>query len=81
MIDFGRVAAKAEREMPDDTRRFVEAFVAGINHYQFTAERLPHEFRVLAMKREKWTVRDVITVGRLAGTDVNWLVPARRHRR
>ncbi len=73
-IDFGRVAAKAEREMPPDTRRFVEAFVAGINHYQFTAERLPHEFRVLALKREKWTVRDVITVGRLAGTDVNWLV-------
>lgn len=74
MIDFGRVAAKAEREMPPESRRFVEAFVAGINHYQFRAERLPHEFRVLSIRREKWTVRDVITVGRLAGTDVNWLV-------
>ncbi|MEQ8700619.1 MAG: penicillin acylase family protein [Bauldia litoralis] len=74
MIDFGRVAEKAEREMPPETRAFVEAFVAGINHYQFRAERLPHEFRVLSMRREKWTVRDVITVGRLAGTDVNWLV-------
>jgi penicillin amidase len=39
-----------------------------------TMRTVPHEFTVLGLKREPWTVRDVLTAGRLTTTDVNWLV-------
>ena len=60
--------------MDPDTLRWLQRFVDGINHYQGTAEQVPHEFPVLGLKREPWSVEDVLAVGRLAGTDVNWLV-------
>lgn len=73
ILNFGRGAAGFARAMPAETRRFVEAFVRGINHYQAGLKEVPHEFRLLAIEPEPWTVEDVLTVGRLAGTDVNWL--------
>lgn len=75
ILNFGRGAAKFEAAMPAETRAFVEDFVNGINFYQGTLkdEELPHEFHVLALKRELWSVRDVLAIGRLAGTDINWL--------
>jgi penicillin amidase len=75
ILNFGRGAAKFEAEMPAETRAFVEDFVNGINYYQgkLSEKELPHEFKVLALKREPWSVRDVLAVGRLAGTDINWL--------
>ncbi len=74
ILDFGRAAAEIEAALPDDTRAWLEAFVAGINHYLANVEDLPPEFSLLALEREPWTVSDVLTCGRLAGTDVNWLV-------
>ena len=53
---------------------WVRRFVEGINHYQDGAAELPHEFRVLGLEPEPWTIGDVLAIGRLAGTDVNWLV-------
>ncbi len=75
ILNFGRGAAKFEAEMPPETRAFVEDFVNGINFYQgrLKDDELPHEFAVLALKRELWSVRDVLAIGRLAGTDINWL--------
>jgi penicillin amidase len=75
ILGFGRGAAKFEAEMPPETRAFVEHFVRGINHYQASLRKrdLPHEFAVLKLTREPWSVRDVLAVGRLAGTDINWL--------
>ena len=74
ILNFGRGAERTLAEMPAETRKWIDRFVEGINHYQRTAETLPHEFHVLGLKREPWTARDVLTVGRIAGTDVNWLV-------
>jgi penicillin amidase len=73
ILNFGRGAAAFARAMPAETRRFVDAFVRGINHYQAALKERPHEFELLAIDPEPWTVEDVLTVGRLAGTDVNWL--------
>ena len=75
ILNFGRGAAKFEAAMPPETRAFVEDFVRGINYYQgkLAARDLPHEFKVLALRREPWSVRDVLAIGRLAGTDINWL--------
>jgi penicillin amidase len=48
--------------------------VAGLNHVQQNVAQLPHEFRVLGFAREPWALADVLTFGRMAGADVNWLV-------
>jgi len=74
ILNFGRAAAETEKRMPAKTKAWVTAFVAGINHYQKRVRKLPSEYRLLGLDREPWTVRDVLTVGRLASTDVNWLV-------
>ena len=73
ILNFGRGAERTLAEMPADTRQWIDRFVQGINHYQGTVEELPHEFHLFGLKREPWTARDVLTVGRIAGTDVNWL--------
>ncbi len=73
-LDYGRAAPEIERSMDAATRLWVQRFVDGINHYQDTAAELPHDFDVLNLEPEPWTVEDVFAMGRLAGTDVNWLV-------
>ncbi len=73
-LAFGRAAAEIERRMDEATRLWVRRFVDGINHYQESAASLPHDFDVLGLEPEPWTVADVFAMGRLAGTDVNWLV-------
>lgn len=74
ILGFGRAVPEVIANMPEDTRRFGERFVDGINHWLAQAETLPHEFEVLGLDREPWTLADVLTIGRMASTDVNWLV-------
>jgi penicillin amidase len=74
LLGYGRAAAAIEAMLPPTTRAWLERFVAGINHYQRHAPEMPHEYAILGLDREPWTVRDVLTFGRLAGTDVNWLI-------
>ena len=73
-LSYARAAAEIEQGLDEATRRWVQRFVDGINHYQDTASELPHDFGVLGLEPEPWTVEDVFVMGRLAGTDVNWLV-------
>ena len=73
-LAYGRAAAEIEQTMDAATRLWVQRFVDGINHYQDTTSELPHDFGVLGLEPEPWTVEDVFVMGRLAGTDVNWLV-------
>ncbi len=74
IIDFGKVSPQIIAGMPPDSRRWLDRFVEGINHYIENAEKLPHEFAVLGLSREPWTPEDVVTAGRLASADVNWFV-------
>jgi penicillin amidase len=74
ILNFGRAAGDIEAALPPATRLWLAAFVRGVNHYVANVRDLPHEFAVLGLKREKWTVRDLLTVGRLAASDVNWLI-------
>ena len=73
-LSYGRAAAEIERTMDRAALAWVRRFVDGVNHYQETATELPHDFGVLGLEPEPWTVADVFAIGRLAGTDVNWLV-------
>ncbi len=74
ILDFGRSAEATEASMPDDTRQWLQRFVDGVNHYQATAADLPYEYKALKLDREPWSIADILTFGRLAGTDINWLV-------
>lgn len=75
-IDFAGAAAKAESVLRADTRKWIERYVQGVNDYQASLQtgpgELPPDSKLLAIPQEAWTVRDVLTIGRLAGTDINW---------
>jgi len=72
-LEVARAVPAIEQMLPDDTRRWLERFVEGVNLYQERCERLPHEFAALGLKREPWTLRDILTIGRLIAVDVNWM--------
>lgn len=74
ILDFGHSTAATLATMPEETRRWLQRFVDGVNHYQAKVEQLPFEYGVLALEPEPWTVADILTFGRLAGADVSWLV-------
>jgi Protein related to penicillin acylase len=74
LLGFGRAATATLQAMPAESRQWLDRFVEGINVYQARVRPLPHEYRVLDLDPEPWTAEDVLTFGRLAGTDVNWLV-------
>lgn len=73
MLDFGHAADAVVAAMPARSRALMNAFVAGMNFYQDQADREPPEFGLLGIDPEPWSMADLITIGRLAGTDVNWL--------
>lgn len=74
VLNFGRGAEATLEMMPADTRAWLDSFVMGVNHYIANVETLPHEHQVLGIERETWTAEDVIAIGRLGSTDVNWLI-------
>ena len=74
ILNFGRATAGIEAALPADTRLWLERFITGINHYQSTVSDLPHEYRLFGLERKPWSLADIVTVGRLAASDVSWLI-------
>ena len=74
IVNFGKAASDIEAALPDETREWIGRFVEGVNFYQQRTAARPLDYRLLAIEPEPWTVADVLTIGRLVGTDVNWLV-------
>jgi penicillin amidase len=74
ILGFGNSVPAIMAAMPARTRQWCEAFVAGITHYALNTPRLPPEFAMLGLRREPWSVADVLGVGRLAAADCNWFV-------
>ena len=71
ILDFGRAAPAIEAGWPAETRDFVGAFLAGLNHAA-TRGPAPPEFGLLGLSPEPYTAGDMLAIGRLAGTDINW---------
>lgn len=74
ILDIPKAAPAIVAGMPAETRAFLDAFVAGINHYQQRMTVPPHELIVGGIEPEPWKPEHVIALGRLAAVDVNWLV-------
>ncbi len=75
ILDLGRAVPAIERQLPQETREWLAAFAAGINHCLARSDTaLPHEFALFGLKREAWSVADILTLGRLYGADIMWLI-------
>ncbi len=72
-INFGKSAKKIHQAMDKETKEWLKRYVDGINSYLDSTDVMPHDFELLGFKKERWSVEDVITIGRLGGTDINWL--------
>jgi len=73
-LDLDRAVPEITASLPKETRFWIEAFVRGINHHLDAVSELPHEFEVLHLRREPWSVADVLAIGRLVAADANWPV-------
>jgi penicillin G amidase len=73
-LDVGRAVGAILGTMPDETRGWLDHFVSGINHVVARAPQVPPEFRLLGLAPERWSTEDVVSVGRLASVDLNWIV-------
>jgi penicillin amidase len=73
IIGLDRAVPEIERALPEPTREWLTAFVAGLNAWQSAAPPRPTEFRWLGLDWEPWTVADVLTISRLAGADLSWI--------
>lgn len=76
ILDFGRAAPEILETMPPETRTWLECYVVGVNHYKDSLAKgsLPHEYTIFDLDPEEpWTAIDSLRLGRLFGTDVNWL--------
>lgn len=72
-LDYGKAAEESLAIMDPETREWLEAYVRGINLAISRSPRQPPESALLGLDREPFTATDLLTFGRLAGTDVNWL--------
>lgn len=57
--------------MPSQTRDWITAFCAGMNAVAACTPR-NREARVLGIHHRPFDIRDILAIGRLTGTDVNW---------
>ncbi|HYK81308.1 MAG TPA: penicillin acylase family protein [Micropepsaceae bacterium] len=73
-FDIGRAVPRILATMPAETRIWLESFARGINHCLDHATERPREFALLDLKREPWTIGDLVMLGRLIAADVNWIV-------
>ena len=56
--------------LPKESREFLEAYLEGINAYIESADQLPWEFHLLGWEVEKWTLKDLLIMGRLVAFDL-----------
>lgn len=71
-LDFGFAANEILANMPTETRNWLRHFVAGLN-FQMRHSDTPPEFALFGFDREPYTMADIVTLSRLAGTDISWI--------
>ncbi len=75
IFDLSRAVPGIEQQLPAETRDWLSGFVTGINHCLLrTDTALPHEFALFGLKREPWSIGDILTLGRLFASDLMWLI-------
>lgn len=71
-IGFWRIAQKMEAQLPDSTRRLLQAYADGVNGYVDThRNKLPIEFSLVGMEPIPWTVTHTLALTRMLGWELN----------
>ena len=73
IIDFGKAVPEMIRQLPPETHAWLVRYTEGINTYIEKATQLTPELTVLGIRPSAWSPEEVLTLGRLTSTDVNWL--------
>ncbi|MEX2630847.1 MAG: penicillin acylase family protein [Tistlia sp.] len=74
IVDFPRAVPQLLPRLPEETRDWLDGFVAGVNRTIEQAPSLPEEFRLFGVEPEPWRVEHVLALGRLAALDFSWRV-------
>lgn len=70
-LDLHRAQTTILAQMPASTRTWIEGFCEGLNAVASVTPR-NREARLMGLHHRPFDVRDVLAIGRLTGTDVNW---------
>lgn len=76
LIDFDHAVPEIEKNLPEETRAWLQAYANGLNDMQdhMQAQGIEPPFYGLAnIEPEPFTVTTLLRMGRLTGIDVNWL--------
>lgn len=73
-LDIPRAVPEILAQLPEDTRRWLESFCAGVNHAVTHIPAEPPDFPMLGLTREPWQVADILGLARLVSADVSWAV-------
>ena len=72
-LDFTRAVPAMAAALPEETRIWLDAYLAGVNH-AIAHNPLPPDFRTLGLERDPWTLNELLALGRLASADATWMV-------
>ncbi len=73
-LHLTRAVPEMLTRLPEPTRDWLQGFADGLNVMIDRAPVLPHEFAVHRLRPERWTVADLLALGRLAAADFTWRV-------
>jgi penicillin amidase len=72
-LDICRAVPGIIEMLPDESRQWAEAFLAGLNHVIAHAPEQPLECRLLNIEPAPWTMYDLFCLARLASMDMTWM--------
>jgi penicillin amidase len=72
-VGFGRVARSAWEHLPEDARKKIDAYIAGVNAFLDGRHglALPPEFTLLGFEPEPWTGPDVLVWSKMMAWDLS----------
>lgn len=71
-IGFWRIAQKMEEQLPDSTRRMLQAYADGVNRYvELHQKELPVQFSLADMDPIRWTPTHSLALARLMAWELN----------
>lgn len=75
IFNFPKTAHEILASLPEDSQKWLNQFVKGLNFYQEQLRELPADLKIAGIHQlEPWTQQDVLAIGRLAGADVTWFL-------
>lgn len=72
ILQFGKAVDQIIQNYPKETLEWLQAYLDGLNHYISHTKDLPWDLKLLNIQPKPWTMKDLVTMFRMASSDVNW---------